>query len=95
MRDLPAVIGLCVGSLVAGFIVATMLTPVPATLDPIDSFCRGWTSGNAAAFLRTGQLSEATYQEAKVGIELGCIEKLHADPAGALSFLDGPIGLAP
>lgn len=91
MRDLPAVIALCVGTLITGFIVATMFTPVP--VNPIDAFCRGWTSGNAAAWLRMGQLSEATYQEAKVGIEMGCIEKLHANPDGALSFLDGPIGL--
>lgn len=93
MRDLPAVIALCVGSLVAGFILSTMLTPVPVTVDPVSAFCRGWTSGNAAAYLRMGQLSEATYQEAKVGVELGCIEKLHADPVGTLAFLDGPIGL--
>lgn len=95
MRDLPAMIFLCIGTFVGGFILSVMLQPVPVLLDPVDAFCRGWVSGNAAAYIRMGQLSESTYQTAKVGIELACIEKMHTDMAGALSYLDGPIGLAP
>lgn len=93
MRDLPAVIALCVGSLMAGFILSTMLTPVPVLLDPIDAFCRGYTSGNASAYIYNGLLTEEGYQSVKVKMELGCIEKMHSDMAAALSFLDGPIGL--
>jgi hypothetical protein len=95
MRDLPATLALCVASFVAGGILVMLLTPAPVQVNPIDGFCRGWTSGNAAAYLRMGQLNEATYQEAKVGIEADCIEKLHANPDGALAYLDGPLGLKP
>lgn len=88
MKIWLAIAALAVSGFSLGFGLRNAIDPEP--LDPIAAFCRGYTSGNAHAWMTFVGLSEEAYDKSKGNIEQSCIDLVSADPT-TLGPLDGPL----